>query len=260
MNTRKMLLLLCLLSILARTAIAQNGANVSVNNYTGTANVTIPLFQVTSGSLSLQIAAAYNANGVKVKDAKGIMGMNWGLIAGGEISRALRGLPDDMKYDNSRLGWLYNTNGTKINNFAISNSNSTTVCSDETADNSYISSNFADLSDTEPDIFNINAPGLSCQFLFDKDKIVRTIPYRDLKISYSANVTSGKIESFSVINEQGLIYTFSKTEIEYRKSTTTGTVSYFKRGYDQYVNEISFARSWKLTNISSRSGETIMFT
>ncbi|MBE9586953.1 PKD domain-containing protein [Mucilaginibacter sp. JRF] len=257
MNTRKMLLLLCLLGIITRTAIAQNGANVSVNNYTGTANVTIPLFQVTSGSLSLQIAAAYNANGVKVKDAKGIMGMNWGLIAGGEINRTLRGLPDDMKYDNARLGWLYNTNGTKINNFTISNSNSTTICSDETTDNSYISANFSDLSDTEPDVFNINAPGLSCQFVFDKDHVVRTIPYQDLKITYQADPASGKINSFNVINGQGILYRFDQTETETRKTSTSGTVSYFKRQYDQFVNGISFARTWKLTGIIMPSGDFI---
>jgi hypothetical protein len=254
--------------LLSITAFSQN-KSISVNNYTGSLNVAVPLYNVTSGSLSLPVTAVYQTNGVKVKDIKSELGMNWHLVAGGEISRQVRGLPDDIKKDNAsnaRLGWLYNTNGAKINAFTIVNDNSTTVCTDETADNNYITTNFSDLSDTEPDVFNVNAPGLSCQFVFDNGHIIRTIPYQDLKITYETDATTGAVFSFTVTNDKGVTYTFGSPlanpgpgpnlfiEKETRKVINPGTVSYFKLAYDQYLNGITYNRAWKLTGMSSIAG------
>jgi YD repeat-containing protein len=249
-----------LLGLLFSTyAFSQNGSYVSVNNYTGTPNVIIPLQTVTSGSLSMPVSAVYQGSGVKVKDIKGLAGMNWGVSAGGQVSREVRGLPDDIKADNlssARLGWLYNTNGAKINSFTIANDNSSAVCTDEIADNAYINTNFSDLSDTEPDVFSVNAPGLSCQFVFDGNHNIKTIPYQDVKITYATNATTGKIISFTVVNNQGITYSFLQTEETTKKTVAPGAVSYFKRFYDQYANGITYSRAWRLTYMSDiQSGE-----
>lgn len=234
---------------------AQN-QSLSVNKYTGSASVAIPLYNITSGSVAIPVMAVYQTSGVKVKDDWDNLGLHGQLIAGGEISRTVRGLPDDIKVDNmtsARLGWLYNTNGAKINGFIIANDNNPAVCTDETADNTYITTNFSDLSDTEPDIFNVNAPGLSCQFVFDNGHVIKLIPYQDLNITYTTAL-SGRIESFTVTNDKGTIYVFAAQELETRTITNPGAVSYFKRQYDQYLNGITYNRSWKLTEISSVSG------
>jgi hypothetical protein len=246
--------------ILSVPAMAQN-QSVSVNNYTGAANVAIPLYNATSGSLSLPVTAVYQSNGVKVKDFNSDLGMHWQLIAGGEVSRSVRGLPDDVKQDNAftpntRLGWLYNTNGTKINSFTIANDNSTAICTDETADNNYINTNFADLSDTEPDVFSVNAPGLAFQFVFDNSHNIQIVPYQDLKVTYETYLY-GRIKSFKVTNDKGVTYTFASEQQETRKVTNAGTVSYFQQKYNQYLNGITFNRCWKLTDMSDASGGAI---
>ena len=259
------LILTGLLGLLLSAPVFSQDKSISVSNYTGSLNVAVPLYNVTSGSLSLPVTAVYQTNGVKVKDIKTELGMNWHLVAGGEISRQVRGLPDDVKKDNlsnARLGWLYNTNGAKINAFTIANDNSTVVCTDETADNNYITTNFSDLSDTEPDIFNINAPGLSCQFVFNNGHVIKTIPYQDLKITYDTDPTTGAVLAFTVVNDKGVTYTFGATgpdaalmiEKETRKAINPGTVSYFKRAYDQYLNGITFNRAWKLNGMTSIAG------
>jgi hypothetical protein len=248
--------LACLLGLLFSSPVFAQNKSLAVNKYTGAASVAIPLYNITSGTVAMPVTAVYQTAGVRVKDESDNLGLHGQLVAGGEISRTVRGLPDDIKVDkagNARLGWLYNTNGTKINSFTISNDNSTAVCIDETADNNYISTNFSDLSDTEPDIFNVNAPGLSCQFVFDNGHVIKTIPYQDLDITYTTAL-SGRIESFTVKNERGTVYVFGAQELETRTATNPGAISYFKRQYDQYASGIIYNRSWKLTEMSSFFG------
>lgn len=173
-------------------AFAQNNI-VQVDHLTGTANVRVPLFTIANGEVSVPVSLVYSGTGIKPKDTEGTAGMGWDLDAGGTITREVRGLPDDCKKDragNDRVGWLYNTNGTKINNFSLANDNNSSTCADETADLNYINSNFSDLSDTEPDIFFVNAPGLSFKMIIDNNHVVRTIPYMDVKISYTTVLMS----------------------------------------------------------------------
>lgn len=241
---------------------AQNSI-VNVDHFTGTASAVIPLFTVENGGISVPISLVYSGTGVKVKDIEGSAGMNWELYAGGQITRQIRGLPDDSKKDilgNARLGWLYNNNGTKINNFSIANDSNAGTCTDEVADINYVNANFSDLSDTEPDIFFVNAPGLSCKLVFDNNHTIRTIPYQDLKITYSTNAEGG-IESFTIINDQGIKYTFDYHEIVTRtaKAANPSAVSFFKREFNLYQNGIKYPNSWKISSIKDPAGNEIFF-
>lgn len=122
------------------SALAQN--EVSVNQATGTLNAVIPIYAISRGAVTIPVNLVYSSNGIKVTDPENNAGIGWQVIAGGQITRAVRGLPDDVKKDNAsnaRLGWLYNTNGTKIDNFTISNSGAQGTCTDQTADLNYIS-------------------------------------------------------------------------------------------------------------------------
>jgi hypothetical protein len=74
-----------------------NSINASVNLYTGTANVGIPLCSLPAESISIPIGLNYTAgNGVKVDDdPDGLVGQGWNLQAGGMITRMVRGVPDE---------------------------------------------------------------------------------------------------------------------------------------------------------------------
>ncbi|WPU95215.1 hypothetical protein SNE25_06715 [Mucilaginibacter sabulilitoris] len=84
--------------------------------------------------------------------------------------------------------------------------------------------------------------------IFDNNHTLRVTPYNDLKVDYTTDV-NGAITSFTITNDQGITYTFAEIEPVIRSAKTTGTVSYFKRNYDQYVNGISYTGSWKLTKM-----------
>jgi hypothetical protein len=246
---------------------AQQNA-VNVDPLTGSVNVGIPIHTVSSGSLSASVNLVYGGNGVKVKDVEGSAGIGWQVTGGGQITRELRGLPDDVRKDNennNRLGWLYNSNGSKITSFNIANTG-TPNCTNEVADTTYLHNNFFDLSDTEPDVFSVNAPGLSCQFVFDNNKITKTIPFRDYKITYDT-IAGGRIDKFYVINDQGIKYTFENKENILRQTTNVAgstTISesnifYNKWQYSQYKYGINYSRTWYLSNITDANGNALSF-
>ncbi|MXV50372.1 hypothetical protein GS399_05255 [Pedobacter sp. HMF7647] len=261
-------LLFFLLFILAE-AKAQNKI-VSVNPLTGTANVVIPIYKLTSGNVSIPVNVVYSATGVKVKDVEGKAGIGWQLNVGGAIRRDLRGLPDDCQKDNlgnNLAGWLYNPTGSAIENFSVTNDGNTATCPDETADINYLNGNFANNKDTEPDVFSIDAPGLSCQFVFDKNHVVRTIPQRDLNITYTTDV-AGLINSFTIINDKGIKYVFDVTELEgiipllgterLGHWIDESTIAYFKRKYYQYKGGVRFNSAWHLSSVTDADGNRII--
>ncbi|RZL15217.1 MAG: hypothetical protein EOO89_14110, partial [Pedobacter sp.] len=241
--------------------------SVSVDQFYGKASVSMPLLNVTLGNINMPIGLSYSGGGIKVKEAEGSAGLGWNFVAGGEIVRQLRGLPDDVRSDQSsqpRLGWIHNTNGTKIINYIISNDNNQSTTTDETADLAYLNANFSDLSDTEPDVFLVNVPGLNCKLVFDNNHNIRTIPYMDIKVDFEleSNTLSafyGNIKKFTIVTEQGIKYSFETLQRSRKTSISTspGTISFFKREYEQYKNEISFTDSWKLSSVSDFSGNVV---
>lgn len=246
--------------IIANTVFAQK---FTVNHLTGTGNAFIPINTASSGAISVPINLVYTAN-TRPKDIEGDAGMGWNLQAGGQVSRQVRGLPDDVVWNGK--GWLYSNTGAKISAFNFANDNNPATCTDESTDISYLNSNFPDSLDTEPDIFNVNAPGLSFQFVFDKDKNVRILSKEDVKVSwtfvdYPGNYEDKRISSITVVNDKGVTYIFSDGE-ETTKSATSpneSLIKYFKRTYNQYKIGKFFTGTWKLTRMVDPDGNSVNF-
>ena len=82
---------------------------VAVDKFTGTAQVHIPLANVTAPGISVPVGLSYVASGVQVDEVGSAVGVNWSLQAGMSIRREVRGLPDDVQSLSStenRYGWL----------------------------------------------------------------------------------------------------------------------------------------------------------
>lgn len=260
---KKSILLFFLCLILFKFSVAQ----LTVNSLTGAANVNIPIYSVSSGLVSLPISLSYSGSGIRPKDQEGSAGIGWQLNSGGQVSRMVRGLPDDVSKDNvgnQRLGWMssLDTAATKIGTFTIQNNGST--CSYETADISYITTNFPFKDDTEPDIFYVNAPGLSCSVIWDRhSNSFKTINYQNVIVTFTTVGGSGtnatNIASFTITNDKGIKYVFSSTEqvTETSKAPTSGVGPYFNRKYNQYLNGITYFDSWSLTSVTDPNGNGI---
>jgi RHS repeat-associated protein len=160
--------------------------DIPVSYFTGVPDITVPIYNVQEGSLSLPVSLNYHASGIKVGELASWVGMGFSLNAGGMITRTVQGLPDD-KY---LIGYYY-TGG----NFASS----------PTSQDIYDSVN--GLKDSEPDIFSFNVGGYSGKFYLDVTQGVRVIrfaPMQDLKL----DIPNPDFSLFILTTPDGTKYTF----------------------------------------------------
>lgn len=117
-------------------------ASVGVSHYTGSANIGIPLGEISGRELGVGLSLSYNSFGHRVQDVASSEGLGWSLQAGGMISRVVRGTPDDL------------TGGFCMN-------------SD---------------TDKEPDLFIFSFMGRTGKFVVSQTKQVVLFPFQDLKV------------------------------------------------------------------------------
>ncbi len=255
-------ILLC--SIILSFQFASAQPSIPVDPLTGRAAISIPIWQVSAGDLSAPVSISYSGNGVKVEEGEGSAGMSWNLSAGGSISREVRGLPDDYQGTGNdlRKGWLYNSNALSIQNFTSTGDDILPICTDEAADYNFLTARRDGFNDTEPDMFNFHAPGLSGQFVFGSDGLPKLIPYQDLKVVVTRTSGTGPIEQVLITNNLGISYLFSKKESTRRhayKQSPSTVVTHFLRDFENYQTPINYTSSWHLTRISSPTGTEIYF-
>lgn len=65
-----------------------------VSLYTGQAEVSVPIYNLTVGDISVPINLQYQSGGVRVEDVSSWVGSNWSLNAGGKVSRQINGASD----------------------------------------------------------------------------------------------------------------------------------------------------------------------
>ena len=190
----------------------------------GTANglvdISIPIYTVKSGSLSLPISISYNARGRKVHDLTGPVGMGWSINCGGVISRTVMGKPDE----NGLLDSVPQS-------YTLSNN----------ADWEFLSSvyNSYYYPDAQHDIYSYITGGKSGKFIgIGSSGQFKLIPNNPIKINASSNFPT------SITDENGDLYQYGAFE--------TCNLSIDNTTY--YQNVITAAY---LTNMRSPNGDTI---
>lgn len=220
---------------------------VPVSNYTGRANISIPIYTITSGNISVPISISYNSSGVKVNDIPSSVGSNWSLNAGGVISKVVRGMDDfhhkhnhgfvfDFDHYCGNVGFLYEKYHVEDNGW------------------------WGD-GDAQPDTFIVSAPGLNTRYTHNsnsysgttsngssndiyeltgqQNRIVESIgaidmgsyssPYETLNNGlFIPNNSIFGIDDITITSTAGLEYTFDKIDIsnisrmEQKRNVATG--------------------------------------
>jgi len=222
--------------------------NVGFNHLTGTANVSIPLYQVGNVPISLN----YSARGIQPKQVAGLVGLGWNLSAGGSITRQVNGLADDSV----EKGWLYNNVGNTIESFEVTTDDPT--CSNEDDNWNHIAlGKIYSKTDAEPDLFYINTPFISGNFMFDKDGNIQAQPYQDLDIQYTA--TSGPISSFTIIDDSGVKYQFDVVDNAYRNVKFENDDIFFSELRDNHSSFDLINEVWHLSKITTPNGQFVNY-
>jgi len=174
---------------------------IPVDKSTGVPNISIPIFDISEGGIDVSISLNYHAGGIRVQDEATWVGLGWSLNAGGVITRAMRGLPDDNYY-----GFLKNAEKVPWAPI-IDQELSTHVIADLTYEK--LNSMAKGYLDYEPDVFYYNFVNVSGSFMFGNNKQPITIPFSDITIVplFNESIISG----FILTAPDGIIYIFGDT-------------------------------------------------
>lgn len=208
--------------------------NVSTNEYKGMQNLSIPIYTLKNGDITIPINLNYIKLGVKVNDVPNDVGMNWVLETGGVINRTINNIADDIaverKYFDSyqQLSQLNTGDGT----------------SGATELNRLITKGKAD---TEVDYFNFTYPGNSGSFYLDRNFIpVLITDSKSCIIEFNKNTSE-----FIITDNTGIKYYYggaNATEETGNKQnfSTKAITSYFiTKIIDTKGNTVSYQYSTK---------------
>ena len=179
-----------------------------VNLFTGVPDISIPIYNIQVGELTLPISISYHASGIKVSETPSRVGLGWSLNAGGTITRKIQGKPDEQT--NNYFA------ATPTSEFRVKSTSEIDGYSEAALD--YLSKVDVRTYDGEPDIFSYNFPGHSGRFLFNqKDNFTPfLIPYAPVVVSKT--YVDPLTVYFAIKDEGGRKYSYNTVE-----TTTSGS-------------------------------------
>ncbi|WP_411032371.1 RHS repeat domain-containing protein [Spongiimicrobium sp. 3-5] len=216
-----------------------------INEYSGLPNVSIPLYTISEGNISLPISLSYATGGIQVSEESGIVGLGWALNAGGAITRSVNGV------DDFNPSWGYLSNTQPVPDLGLFNPG---VPLFTTADNLcrfpvngtptlFLTPTGAELDwDYQPDMYHFNFNGYSGSFVMRKDRSVVLLNKQGIDIQIKGSGTNNLFNiEFIVTVEDGTVYQFSE-----RASTQ------FPNG-----NLPSYTSTWYLTKVTDTAGNFV---
>jgi YD repeat-containing protein len=201
---------------------------IPVGLSTGMPNLTIPIFNLIRGDLSVPISVNYSSNGLKVDQLAGRCGLGWNLMAGGVITRTVYGTPDESgQYLTPPQS--FTTPSQELLNYCESAS---------MGGNAY---------DTQYDMYSFNFGDYRGRFVIDKG-VVHSLLHDGLKFELDKEGYR-----FKVTTPDGNKYYFGgQGAIESSRTTLSGANC--GRSYD-----LAAPTAWYLQRIQSPKGQQIDF-
>jgi YD repeat-containing protein len=177
--------------------------DIPVNYHTGIPSISIPIYTMKFGPLTIPVSLSYHAGGLKVEENDSWVGAGWSLIAGGAVIRTVKGKPDERRTDNPAqefghysdygLAGIFGPSAPTRGEYAF---------------------------DSEPDMFSINCEGINAKFYFNDDRTPIILPQQDLKID--VRYTDGPWH-----NSPGAWNTLGRCFDEFKITTSNGTKYFF---------------------------------
>jgi YD repeat-containing protein len=207
----------------------EGASQVGVNLYTGTPQISIPLYSLASKDITIPVSLSYvKADGVKVQDVANFTGLGWQLIAGGSISRVVRSLPDEIP-----KGYI----GTGQSGKALMNALAGNVNMQAGFDEQISKGQL----DGEPDLFNVMTPFFSFQFVMDENGNPVISNNNGIKITHNLyNNANYQNTSWIITDTKGNQYYFG-SGWTYRETVTTKL----------FETDYTFTSTWYLEKIVS---------
>lgn len=201
-----------------------------VSHCTGIPDITIPLYEIVAGEVTIPVSLSYHSAGLKPKERSGVAGTGWTLNLEPSVSRQIRGVADE---DFDR-GWFYRSRYPQPG-------------LDEQKAFQYYEDKVNNVIDTQPDKFTYKLPhGGGSAFAMNPFDPMRTVPLNNHRIEYSG----GNIE---ITDENGVRYSFGETREKCGDYTTRWLCNsiYSARNPGQELVNFSYYTIPRITNPSA---------
>lgn len=232
------------------TASLGKYGDVPISYYTGTPNISVPLYSINDRGIPLNISLSYDGSGVRVNSMPTWVGQNWSLNAGGVIARTVRNIPDETSI----------TNGTTTYGYFYY----------ESIENERLELSVDDSLELESDIFTFNFMGHTGKFFLHKDGVWKVSSASNLKITINEDdftypfyerwvpfvseggcersETSKSIYKIMIEDDKGNTYTFGNNDT---------AVEYSTNFFGESPGGHWIADSWYITEVKDKLGNII---
>lgn len=232
------------------------GVEFPVSYYTGSANVEIPIHTISLPQIDLPISLTYRTSGLRVEDYASWVGAGWTLQAGGNVSRTVKGLPDELN-ETHRSGWFTARSSGLFTSGSI---NFDTIYSCYSTETPFPPTTPADpltridsiaygWIDTEPDLYYFSTPSGGGKFVFDQEYNLKPLQEDDFSILAPLNLAGAN--KWTITGPDGSKYIFEDQE-----STTSSSAC--GRNLSAYNDPMTHVSAWQLNQIIN-AGDTIFF-
>ena len=227
--------------------------DVPVSTYTGTTDITVPIYTIKAKGITVPVNLSYHTGGIRLKEEASWVGLGWALNAGGMISRTVMGNDDfgtqgDTYFTNQFPQYSGDVSPTQPAQETIGPAIGPYVfgffCNYQfnfTTGTQAFNAAFPgdDFYDMEPDIFSYNFPGHSGKFILTRLGQVVMQKQENIRIQFQG---SGNQVTFSITDDQGNTFYFNALELV-ALSPKPAQIS-----------------SWLLTKIVTQQQDSILFT
>jgi YD repeat-containing protein len=227
--------------------------NMPVNLVSGTPQVSIPIYTLEYGGMTLPISLEYDASGVKVESIASSVGQNWSLNVGGVVSRNTKGAPDEGSVGYPKSSIMVNG---YYKDYGLSKLDTELSTYSNVENSRYLQFNWwledvnAGKKDAQPDLFYFSTPEGGSKFVFNDQRKVVYLENTDFIIQ--EEYVPSYFKTWMVTSPKGTKYKFGLDT-----GTEFGANNAVEKNYsNQSIDEIAFANnfiinSWFLTEISN---------
>jgi len=244
--------------------------SIPVGHYTGTPNISVPLYTMTVGKMSIPIQAMYHTANVKPHIPPTCLGIGWALSAGGYISRSVKGCQDEKQTYSSQAGFYNNYNKLEVIDASPNQAQ-------QLQQFTHLSGN--DWYELSADEFSFNFNGYSGIFFMDKEGQWRVISDDNIKVEFNQGNGFIDIDTLKARLKQRYKYNNNSILSSYNSSlnqrffdkftliTPDGTRYEFGGGnateysvpYYNQVNGDIIATCWRLSKITTTDQRVVTF-
>ena len=229
---------------------------IPVDNYTGVPNISIPLYSVQTRSqdIAISLSLNYHSMSIAADEIAGYAGLGWNLLAGGTISRTVRGLPDEINTISPKKLGIYKSGNPY---YSYESYDDIPTNSDPNAEKYFWETSEKGFYDTEHDLYQYNFMGHSGRFYVRaNNQVIKLDNDNALRIIYDGN-------AFVITDDKGYKYTFDQKEMTNSTSVTIsgyffGAFGDIFPGNDSALNYVSAYHLSKIEDNTTSSDANLL--